>query len=143
MRSYRRILVAIDFSKLSRVAAERGRIEAGAHAASLGLVHVIEHFPVVVPPHWIAPENVDPATYFQRRAAEELARIAAVLGCEGADQEVVVTETSAGHALAEFAKERQAELIVAGVHGNWALGMLGSTAVALLRQAHCDVLLVR
>jgi universal stress protein A len=143
MNSYRHVLVAIDFSKLSRVATQRARLEARAHVARLSLVHVIEHFPVVVPHHWIAPENIDPATYYRGQAAEELARLAGELDCEDATREVVVSAGSAGHALTDFARERQADLIVAGIHGSWAIGMLGSTAVAIARQAPCDVLLVR
>lgn len=143
MNNYSHVLLATDFSELSRVAVRRGLLEARAHAARATLVHVIEHFPDVVPHYWIAPEDIDPTTYYRGQGAQELARFAAEVGCEGAAQEVIVTASSAGHALAEFAKQRQADLIVAGIHGAWAIGMLGSTAMAVAREAPCDVLLVR
>lgn len=143
MNAYRHVLAVTDFSELSRSAARRALLEARAHGARLTLLHVVEHFPVNVPDHWVAPEDIDPATYYRGRAGQELARLAADLGCPEAAQEVVVTDSSAGHAIAEFVRQRQTDLVVAGIHGSWAIGMLGSTAVAVARQAPCDVLLVR
>jgi nucleotide-binding universal stress UspA family protein len=43
----------------------------------------------------------------------------------------------------ECAARQKADLVVAGTHGAWAIGTLGSTAAAIVRQAHCDVLVVR
>jgi universal stress protein A len=143
VNAYRHILVAADFSDLGRAAARRGRLEARLHGARLGFVHVIEHFPVVVPEHWVAPEDIDPERYYREQAARELAKLAGELGCGDAPQEVVVTAGSAGRAVVELAARQKADLVVAGTHGAWALGMLGSTAAAIVRQAHCDVLIVR
>ena len=143
MNGYRHIVLATDFSGHSRVALRRGLLEVRAHGARATLVHVIEHFPDVVPGYWVGPEDVDPATYYRQQGAEELARFAGELGCEDAAREVIVTPTSAGRALTDFAREQRADLIVAGIHGAWAIGMLGSTAIAIARQAPCDVLLVR
>jgi universal stress protein A len=143
MHNYRHVVLATDFSELGRAAVRRGLLEARAHAARATLVHVIEHFPDVVPHYWIAPEDIDPTTYYRGQGAEQLARFATELECEGVAQEVIVTAGSAGHAIAEFGKQQQADLIVAGIHGAWAIGMLGSTAMALAREAPCDVLLVR
>lgn len=143
MNGYKHILLATDFSELSKVAVRRGEGEARAHRARLSLLHVVEHFPVVVPEHWVPPEDIDPATYYRTQATYELDRIAHELGCTDAAREVVVTASSAGHAIAEFAARYEVDLIVVGIHGSWAVGMLGSTAVAVARQAQCDVLLVR
>lgn len=143
MNGYRHVLLATDFSELSRVAVRRGLGEARAHGARATLVHVVEHFPDVVPHYWVAPENIDPATYYREQAGEELAKFARELGCEELARQVIVTASSAGYALTDFAKEQQTDLIVAGIHGAWAIGTLGSTAIAVARQAPCDVLLVR
>lgn len=143
MNNYSHVLITTDFSEPSRRAARKGLAEAQAHGAGLSLLHVIEHFPSDMPAAWVAPEDVDPAVYYQARAAEELARLAEELGCRDAAQEVIVTASSAGHAIADFAKQEQVDLIVAGIQGGWVIGMLGSTAMAIVRQAPCDVLLVR
>jgi universal stress protein A len=143
MNSYRHVLVAADFSELGRVAARRGQLEARLHGARLAFVHVIEHFPVVVPEHWVAPENIDPERYYREQAARELATLAGELGCDDVPQEVIVTAGSAGRAVIELAVRQKADLLVAGTHGSWAIGMLCSTAAAIVRQAHCDVLIVR
>ena len=143
MSAYRHILVAADFSELGRAAARRGLLEAKMHGARLAFVHVIEHFPVVVPEHWVAPENIDPETFYREQAARELGTLADELGCADAAQEVVVTVASAGRAVVEVAARQKADLVVAGTHGAWAIGMLGSTAAAIVRSAHCDVLIVR
>ena len=143
MNAYRQILVAADFSDLGGAAAHRGLLEARTHGARLAFVHVIEHFPVVVPEHWVAPENIDPESYYRERAARELAKLAGELGCADAPQEIIVTQGSAGRAVVECAARQKADLVVAGTHGAWAIGMLGSTAAAIVRQAHCDVLIVR
>ena len=74
MNNYSHVLLATDFSELSRVAVRRGLLEARAHAARATLVHVIEHFPDVVPHYWIAPEDIDPTTYYRGQGAQELAR---------------------------------------------------------------------
>lgn len=143
MNAYRHILVAADFSELGRAAARRGLLEAKTHGARLAFVHVIEHFPVVVPEHWVAPENIDPESYYREQAARALAELVGELGCADAPQEVVVTAASAGRAVVECAARQKADLVVAGTHGAWAIGTLGSTAAAIVRQAHCDVLVVR
>ena len=143
MNAYRQILVAADFSDLGGAAAHRGLLEARTHGARLAFVHVIEHFPVVVPEHWVAPENIDPESYYREQAARELAKLAGELGCADAPQEIIVTQGSAGRAVVECAARQKADLVVAGTHGAWAIGMLGSTAAAIVRQAHCDVLIVR
>jgi universal stress protein A len=143
VNAYRHILVAADFSELGRAAARRGLFEAKSHGARLGFVHVIEHFPVVVPEHWVAPEDIDPETYYREQAARELAKLADELGCGDAPREVIVTAGSAGRAVVEVAERQRADLVVAGTHGGWAMGLLGSTAATIVRNAHCDVLIVR
>ena len=143
MNDYRHILFATDFSEPSRVAAQRAKLEASAHTARLSLIHVIEHFPVGMPTDWVAPENADPATYYRTRAATELAQLAEELEYQDAEQKVIVTASSASHAIVDYARQQQVDLIVTGIRGSWVSGMLGSTAMAVVHQASCDVLLVR
>jgi universal stress protein A len=43
----------------------------------------------------------------------------------------------------ELARDLKADLVVAGSHHHNILGMLGSTANAIVNNAHCDVLLIK
>jgi len=56
----------------------------------------------------------------------------------------VVTGTSATE-IARFAKEKGADMIIVGTHGRTGLRrvLMGSTAESLLREAPCQVLVVR
>ena len=142
-KDYQHILVATDFSEHARLAAERGAREAAHYGAQLTLLHVIEHFPIGMPTEWVAPEDQDPATYYRAKSARELQALADALDQGSARQEVIVTESSATHAMIDFAAREHVDLIVAGLRGRWVVGMLGSTALAIVHQAPCDVLLVR
>ena len=143
MNEYRHILLVTDFSEPAHLAARRAHSEAQAHGARLTLLHVIEHFPVGMPTHWVAPEDEDPATYYRGQAEKELGELARELGSDDAECQVIVTKSSAGHAIAQFAGQESVDLIVAGIQGGWAIGMLGSTAMGIVHQTPCDVLLVR
>jgi universal stress protein A len=142
--SYRHIVVAVDFSEAARRAAERAVELARRWSARLTLLHVIEFFPEDIPLRYIAPEDVDPAEYLERRARGELEALAGELGASDAEQLVTLTTHSARHAIREAAVERGVDLIVVGTHGRRGAGQhLGSTAGALLQHAPCDILAVR
>ena len=59
-------------------------------------------------------------------------------------QERVLFGESAVHAILEYARETNPDLLVAGSHGRGAIAraLVGSTSSALARQAPCSVLLV-
>lgn len=58
---------------------------------------------------------------------------------------LVLTEAAPAKAIAEFAQEKDADLIVVGTHGKKGVtrALLGSTAESLLRQSPCQVLVVK
>lgn len=143
MDNYANVLFVTDFSRQSMAAGRRALRQAAKPGVRFSLLHVIEHFPEDTPPGWVPPEDIDPATYYRGRATEALADLAHELGCEDAGRDVIVTPGSAGHAIVEHAKQQGIDLIVAGAHGGWVAGMLGSTAMALAHHAPCDILLVR
>lgn len=143
MHNYQHVLLVTDFSEHARRAADRAAREAKLNGARLTLLHVIEHFPVGMPTHWVAPEDQDPETYYRSTSMKELGALAEGLDIREAAQDVIVTESSATHAIIEFAGREGVDLIVAGLRGRWVVGMLGSTAMAIVHQTPCDVLLVR
>lgn len=143
MQGYRRILIATDFSDISVAAAQRGAELAHRYEAGLMLLHVIEHFPEDMPSEWIAPENRDPATYYREQARAALADLARSIGHAEAAQEVVMSSSSARYEILRFAETADVDLIVIGWHGGGALPAFGSTAMGVISDAPCDVVVVR
>ncbi|HKK05484.1 MAG TPA: universal stress protein [Gammaproteobacteria bacterium] len=142
MAGYRSIVVGVDFSKNSRVAAIRAAALAGRDGATLTLLNVVEHFPEDIPVNPIPPENIDPATFYMERAKAELAELARELGTQAAEQEVLISSKSANHEILEWAGQHPVDLLVVGAHDRDAKAPLGSTAMAISNHAPCDVLIV-
>jgi nucleotide-binding universal stress UspA family protein len=106
-------------------------------------VHVVHALPIYEPNDlesiWMP---VEPAA----REAQTLKSIEERLadnGTVGVTKHVVFGE--AGHAIAEFAQKRQAELVVLPSHGRTGLTrlLIGSTAERVVRLCHCPVLVLR
>lgn len=144
MERYHNILCATDFSEHCRAAADRAADTARLNGAKLTLLHIVEHFPEDRSNVEIAPEDVDPAAYREKRARAALAELAQELGCDDARQEVRFSTYSAEHEIVRFANERAADLIVIASHGRHGItSILGSTTYGVTHKAPCDVLTVR
>lgn len=144
MDNYKNIVCATDFSAHSRAAAERAAQLARLHGAGLILLHVVEYFPEDSSNEFIAPEDVDPATYREQRARDALAELAAALGDISPTLEVRFSTHSAKHVIVDFAEERHVDLIVLASHGHHGLvSLLGSTACGVAHKVPCDVYIVR
>ncbi len=138
----KRIVAATDFSEASMVGVETALNLAMESKAILYLLHVLE-----------LPSGVDPMVGLVKpplgdwredamRALEELVPE----NWEGnrAVQKVIVMGTATAE-IARFAQQKAADMIVIGTHGRRGLArlLMGSTAEALLRQAPCQVLVVK
>jgi universal stress protein A len=144
MLDYRHVMIATDFSEAGRLAAVRGADLARANGARVTLAHVVEYFPEDMPLRLIAPEDQDPQTFLERHARDQLETLAREVGRPEAECVVVFTTHPARHELPRMAAEREVDLVVVGTHGRRGPGgMLGSTALALVGHAGCDVLVVR
>jgi universal stress protein A len=144
MKHYQNILLAVNFSKLSETAAVRAVDLAKHYGADLTLLHVVEHFPEDLPVEEIPPENVDPKRYLTQVANRKLADFAKRVGIEQAEQEVVLSTSSAKHEIVRIAAQRNVDLIVVGSDGGHGIkGILGTTATGILNSTECDVLSVR
>lgn len=148
MPEFRRIVVPVDFSEHSRLAVECAAELAAAFGARVDLLHVVEE-PVY--PEFYLPVSA-PAfelPELRARAEERLRELAA--GVEAGVPEGGVpagVEVRAGRSateIAEFAKERRADLIVIASHGLHGLDrvLLGSVTERLMRHAPCSVLTVK
>jgi nucleotide-binding universal stress UspA family protein len=143
MKDYRRILVGTDFSDDSMTAARRGAELAKRYGADLILFHVVEHFPVDMPNDPIAPENIDPATYYRERALANLADMARKIALKDVQCEVVMSSGSAKSEIVRYAGAAHIDLIVVGARGGGTLQMFGSTAMGVVLDAPCDTLVAQ
>ncbi len=144
MSEYRHILAAVDCSPAGTAAVRRAEWLATASGARLSLLHVIGHFPEDFPNDWIPPEDADPSTWLQARAREVLDFLCAETSAVEAERHVRLSRGSAAREITEFAADNAVDLIVVGSHGKRGLAaLLGSVSEHVLRQATCDVLVVR
>ena len=143
MKDFQRILVGTDFSEASMIAARRGADLARHYGAGLIVLHVIEHFPEDMPNDPIVPETCDPATFYLEHARKNLAELAEKIGYKNSVQEVVTSTGSARYEIRRLAGKERVDLIIVGSRGGGLLHAFGSTAMGVLYDAPCDVMVVR
>ncbi len=137
-----RIVVATDFSEASLIAVETAFSLVCESNATLYLVHVVEQ-PMATDPFIGVVGPADEEIYRQdlRRLDDLVPRN---LEKYITIKKVVLTGAPP-RAIADFAQEKGADLIVVGTHGRKGLDriFMGSTAESLLRHAPCQVLVVK
>jgi nucleotide-binding universal stress UspA family protein len=135
------IVAAIDFSESSLLAMETALNLVSESGGVLHLLHVLE-----------VPKGIDPIGVLQpslqeleEEALERLKELVPDNPEAGTEIVRAVMRGSPARMIAQFAKEKQAGLIVVGTHGRTGLArmLMGSTAEALLRKAPCKVLVVK
>jgi universal stress protein A len=142
------ILLPTDFSECARhavpVAAELARL-LGARVVCL---HVVE--PVVPPVGWTPmagtlPAAADFGEQLDESAGRELPAFSGGEEFAGLDVEELVAHGEPAAEIVRVARERGVGLIVISSHGRTGLGriLFGSTAEAVVRHAHCPVLVVK
>ncbi len=91
-----------------------------------------------------ALQNEGLEEYLTREGYKLLAEFAKRIGANKREQIVVSSTRTATHAIVEYAKEQDINLIVVGSHGKHGIDvLLGSTANGVMHRAPCDVLAVR
>jgi nucleotide-binding universal stress UspA family protein len=137
---FERILVPTDFSETSERALEYAKVIAGQDNSQLLLIHVSPPVNLITPPEaaWIDASEI--------RSAEEerLQQSGAALRSEGYRARTISPTGALCDELLSAVKQNEVDLIVLGTHGRKGYDrlLLGSDAEAILRQAHCPVLLV-
>jgi nucleotide-binding universal stress UspA family protein len=142
---FQRILCAVDFSQDSARALGYATSLARHAAGRLTLLHSVEPVPVGYDP--LGAVNFDVVGYEQaleNSARTELQKLLPQPIAPGCDTETVVTRGKPYREILRVATERQADLIVVGVHGRNAFDRLvfGSTTEHVVRRATCPVLAV-
>ena len=144
MYSYKHILVPIDFSDRSKVAARQAMDLAAHYKAKLTFLHIVEHFPEHLPHYEMSEVDMDPQEFVIDRADQDLQELATALGDKDIAREVKLTTHSAKGEIVNYARANDVDLVVLGARGRETLTDLlsGSTATGVVRAAPCDVLAV-
>jgi nucleotide-binding universal stress UspA family protein len=143
---FNRVLCATDFSQSSIAAIQYAASLSREGAARLTVIHVVEVHPVVYEPTMATP--FDDQLDWPARERACLAHLHTAIpetvrrACE---LEAVVTSGKPYIEILKAATDREADLIVLGVHGHDVLDRLvfGSTTAQVVRRAVCPVLTVR
>jgi nucleotide-binding universal stress UspA family protein len=141
-----KILLAVDDSKYSQVAAQTVIRQMRPENAEVCVFHVVVS-PVIIPYGYMGQvETLEAAQQERLKEGKELAeRTAQQLRGAGFQVHVVIEEGEPKTAILEKAAEWVADVIFMGSHGRKGIDrfLIGSVAQAVLRHAHCSVEIVR
>ncbi|WP_026952325.1 universal stress protein [Algoriphagus mannitolivorans] len=133
-----KVLVPIDFSENSLKALEFAIFYAEKRNGRIILVHVIEIVYDFASQASIAMESM------HEEAGESMKQLIKKHQSEGVEIEYRVEEGTASISIARIAEEEEASLIIMGTQGEAGINkvLFGSTAVNVIREANCPVLVV-
>lgn len=143
MKSYKHILLAVDFFDRQTAVAERAKDLAERYGARLSAIHVVDALPIGDPANDVlVPFEMDLSQEFIALGRKKLAELASSLGIP--EDRTWLETGSPKQEIIRVAEENGVDLIVVGSHGRHGLALLlGSTANGVLHHANCDVLAVR
>jgi universal stress protein A len=137
---YKKVLLATDFDEVGINAAKKAKKIADENGAILYLAHVIEPIPAYAYPGFAGFSEVERS--IREQAEKELNNLAESIGVD--KKHLLLEFGSIKNEVLRVAEEYSIDLIVTGSHGKHGLALLlGSTADAILHNAHCDILIVR
>lgn len=145
MAIFHTIVVAVDFSDISKHVLETAREMARLHHARLHVVHAIgDPFSSM---YAVETTGLDLPDVLRQWTDVAQKRLADLVGEQAPDADLVTTAVLPGspaHAIVKYADDRQADLIVVGSHGRGAVSrlLLGSVAERVLHHAGRSVLVV-
>jgi|Deesub1362A_J573_1020465.scaffolds.fasta_scaffold00357_32 nucleotide-binding universal stress UspA family protein len=143
MISIQGVLVPVDFSKESILAAKFGASLAEEYNSKLYLLHVLE------PLHSSVRAEISDFDLFQQRmidqAKEDLEKVVPAAVKQRLEVEEVLEIGQPQYVIVEKAKELGVDVIVIATHGRTGLAhvLLGSVAEKVIRHAPCPVFVIR
>jgi nucleotide-binding universal stress UspA family protein len=144
--SYRKLLIATDFSDSSLTAAQTTRHLGLFSEAEIIAIHVLDNVEggPIIRAAMTAKEAEDKATMELDRALEQLSEFARKVGVVAECRAIRPIEQTTAMAINSYAKTTKTDLIVVGTHGRSGMEkwLLGSIAESVLRTAEIDVLAV-
>ncbi|MEW5790242.1 MAG: universal stress protein [Pseudomonadota bacterium] len=145
---FQRILAPVDYSDLAALAARMAAELAAQQQAELTLLHVFAP-PIIYPelPETAVPPLLETTEEIRAIAEREMQALTDRLRADYPRLQGRVVESAdrPASAIADVAKEINADLIVIGSHGRSGLSrlLLGSTADRVVHEAPCAVLVVK
>lgn len=147
MPRYQHIVAAVDFSPLSATVINQAKQLAETYDARLSLLHVVQDMPIATEPFGepaglvLSQELIQ---HHREKAQQDLDALAARFALPLSVERAVIEGIDAADSILEFAQNKHADLIVLAHSGKRGFfGFLGSTATAVVKAAHCDVLVLR
>ena len=140
-KTYKHILYPTDLGIHEKVVRNRVKLLQGLLNCKLSMVHVIESMPVFM--DMTGYLNIAEITdRMQQEASGLLKKIGADIGVSESEQHIIVG--SPKNDVVSFADKIKADLIIIGGHNRHLIdNLIGSTTDAVVRAAHCDVMIVR
>lgn len=141
------IVAAVDFSNATAPVLEAAVKFARAFGASLHLLHVLEPEPSYTA-YGFTPDEFPAIHLFQeearKRATARLEELRVKVAGEMPGVSVHLAEGSPLHALVDYVKKHNAELVILGSHGHGAVAalLLGSVAEGMVRKATVPTLVI-
>ncbi len=144
MPTFRRILIAVDFSETSLRAIQVGGELASRLGAEVFILHVVDDRPVAVGPGLAVDLTSVEASVLEATKDRLLHLVQDVLPKPVARTVLVKPGIPHGEVLAT-ATERQVDLVVVGTHGRTGISraILGSHAETIVRRSPVPVLVVK
>jgi universal stress protein A len=143
----RKILLPTDFSGCGNYALPYAAAIARAARARVICIHVVEPIVPAVGYSGLAEPMpiADVSEQLEDSAERELPRLIDCDELHGLEVEEVIVHGDAAAEIVRVASESAVDLIVISSHGRTGLGRMifGSTAEAVVRHAHCPVLVVK
>lgn len=140
------ILVGCDLSDGSDQALDRAIPIAEQHGARIVLVHAqADDAPIAEVNNDVLEQLGEVSAAIRVEEARELAQRMANIVARGLPTDIISRIGPPGEILSKAAGEENADLIVVGTHGRTGISrfLIGSVATDTIRQATCDVLVVR
>lgn len=141
------IVVAVDFSNATAGVLGMASSLAKAYGAKLRLFHVVEPEPSYTA-YGFTPDEFPALHAYQeeakRRASAKLEEALAKVSTDLPDATCQIAEGSPLHALLDYVKECEADMVVLGSHGHGVIAslLLGSVAEGMVRKATVPTLIV-
>jgi len=144
--TFRRILIATDFSPASRPAFRAAVDLASQGRGRLAIVHVLPSVAPVGVGGYVSARMYEEMEASAREWAEKrLDRLVEEARGSGIAARALLLEGSAHEAIARAARKERADVVVIGTHGRTGLErvLVGSVAARIIGTAPCPVLTVR
>ncbi len=138
---YKHILIATDLSEKSQQIVDRTKTIADLAGATIDIVHVIEHSPIVYGGEFSIPINIDLEHEIETQARKLMHRLAHSIDVTIDRQHVISGPLKSS--VIDLADQLDADLVVVGAYAYHGFDrLLGSAATAIFHYARCDVLTI-